>query len=83
MIHTLRRKKVYLVSVILYYQQLYCICNYCTPKLIVILQLAMINETNFVEKRGKNFLKKGLHNTIINLMCSKIGTYLKMTGYEL
>ena len=38
MIHALQRKKNYLVSVILY-QQSYFICNYCTPKLIVILYL--------------------------------------------
>ena len=36
MIHALQRKKNYLVSVILY-QQSFFICNYCTPKLIVIL----------------------------------------------
>ena len=38
MIHALQRKNIYLVSVILY-QQSYCICNYFTPKLIVILHL--------------------------------------------
>ena len=38
MIHALQRKKIYLVSVILY-QQSFFICNYCTPKLIVILHL--------------------------------------------
>ena len=38
MIHALQRKKNYLVSVILY-QQSFFICNYCTPKLIVILHL--------------------------------------------
>ena len=38
MIHALQRKKNYLVSVILY-QQSYFICNYCTPKLMVIFPL--------------------------------------------